>query len=189
MNVIKKIQVGAQTKHQRITISKGCIVRSVADINNNIFIWYQGPAEPSSFIEMDIHVLQTSDVVPENTNFVGTVQHVKSGHLSVRHIYYGQQHIIEQGIVKDYFGIPIPPNTRGILYLCSYFYTKPARLIVEVARYYDNQTDAIEAYANIPNPASQLAMGKDWDTFKKELKALHDRMNDPEWVKELGNTL
>lgn len=54
-------------------------------------------------------------------------------------------------------GNEIDPLTRGLVYLCEYRY--PKLVVVSELQFVDPYI-ALEAYANIPNPASQLARGK-----------------------------
>lgn len=88
--------------------------------------------------------------------------------------------------MKTFLGKDIKEDTLGILYLCRYNYDL---LTIEVGRelQFNNGFDALNAYANIPNPESQMASGKDRDSFLKDLKELHSKLEDEEWVKQLAD--
>jgi len=79
-------------------------------------------------------------------------------------------------------GIDIPVTTRGVLYLCLLTETK---LIVKNTILFENASDALNAYANIPNPESQVEMGATFDELIVNLQRLHQNMKDPKWIKEL----
>ena len=82
----------------------------------------------------------------------------------------------------------ISETTRGIIYLCEYNYKlKTIRVLLEIQ--YKKASDALDAYANTPNPESQLAMGNSKEAFEKELTLLHYRLNDPKWVAGLYDCL
>jgi len=83
---------------------------------------------------------------------------------------------------------PIKEDTRGILYLCHY---DPQFRTIEVLRelQFTSEFKALEAYANIPNPESQIASGATQEELKKDLIQLHRRLNDPDWVRDLENYL
>lgn len=90
--------------------------------------------------------------------------------------------------MKTITGNEIPDACRGLLYLCEYDTYKPElKVIGEIA--YKSSSDALEGYSNIPNPASQLAIGNSKEEFEMELNRLHDKMNNPEWVRDLGEYL
>ena len=88
--------------------------------------------------------------------------------------------------MKTILGTEIPTNIKGVLYLCEFDGTS-----LEVKReiLFESSFDALECYANIPNPESQLATGKTYDILSYELNCLHRNMKDPEWLKELENYL
>ena len=90
--------------------------------------------------------------------------------------------------MKTFLGTKILESTLGILYLCEYNYTnKTIRVRSELQ--FNNAGTALNAYANIPNPESQLAMGKDKVEFEKDLNELHAKLNNPTWVEELAEYL
>ena len=85
-------------------------------------------------------------------------------------------------------GTDIPITTRGILYLCDYNYrTCSLKVLREIL--FDEAFDALEAYANIPNPESQVAMGGDFNELIREVHKLHQKMHDHKWLKQLGEAL
>ena len=90
--------------------------------------------------------------------------------------------------MKTWLGHEIPENILGILYICNY-HSKDNTLEVVHEIGFLSAFDALEAYANIANPESQMASGKDKESFEKDLQKLHDHLNDPEWVKELSGYL
>lgn len=83
---------------------------------------------------------------------------------------------------------PVNPNTLGILYLCEYTYN-PASIKVLREIQFESPSLALEAYSNIPNPESQLALGNTQTELFKELDSLHNNLNNPKWVKELAEYL
>ena len=83
-------------------------------------------------------------------------------------------------------GTEVPITTRGILYLCE---IEGDVLNVKGELITDEAFNALEAYANIPNPESQLVIGKSFDELMIKLNRLHDCMKSPEWVEELRQTL
>ena len=88
--------------------------------------------------------------------------------------------------MRDLLGQKINENIRGIVYLCEYDNFK---LIPYKALHFRNAFDAIEAYANTPNPPSQIARGNSKEKFQKEVELLHRNMKNIEWQKELSEYL
>lgn len=85
-------------------------------------------------------------------------------------------------------GFETKPETRGILYLCEYDHEfKTIEVVNE--RQYASTGDALNAYANIPNPESQIATGGTREEFEQDLKKLHTRLDNPQWVRELAGYL
>lgn len=89
---------------------------------------------------------------------------------------------------KTFLGEDIHPDTLGIVYLCKYDFNAPS---IKVTRELQFKTpfEALEAYANIPNPESQMASGKTQEEMLKQLDSLHKNLNDPEWVAKLAEYL
>ena len=88
--------------------------------------------------------------------------------------------------LQTFLGNDIPLNTRGILYLCDY---DPIALTLTVDHelLFTSAFEALEAYANVPNPESQLVTGKDYNELILELNRLHENMKNPVWLRELGD--
>jgi len=82
----------------------------------------------------------------------------------------------------------IPDNTRGIVYLCDFTH-EPPTIKVTKELLFTSSYDALEAYSNIPNPASQIVRGADKESLYKELTALHANLNNPKWVESLTQYL
>ncbi len=90
--------------------------------------------------------------------------------------------------MKTKLGAAIPEKTRGILYLCEYDYDKETiKVVREIIC--ESSFMALELYANIRNPESQLVQGKTYDDLITELVKLHCNLDDPKWVAELKEYL
>ena len=89
---------------------------------------------------------------------------------------------------KTILGKRIPETTRGILYICIFDNVNLSLTVVNELFFID-QFIALEAYANIPNPESQLVTGNSYEDLCKELEILHNDMKDKDWLLELKNTL
>ena len=78
----------------------------------------------------------------------------------------------------------IPIETRAVLYICK---VNPKKLTIEVIQsiLFDRILWALEAYANIRNPESQLVTAKSYDELCEKLNALHVNMKSRKWVEEL----
>ena len=90
--------------------------------------------------------------------------------------------------MKTFLNEDIAETTLAILYLCQYNYEDKTILVCRAIQF-DNEFDALQAYANIPNPESQMASGNNKESFERELWKLHQQLEHPEWVKELANYL
>ena len=90
--------------------------------------------------------------------------------------------------MNTFLNEPIKADTLGILYLCKYEYNPPSIIVVREIQF-DNTFDAIVAYSEIRNPESQVATGYNQVQLFKELEQLHSNLNNPEWVKNLGEYL
>jgi hypothetical protein len=90
--------------------------------------------------------------------------------------------------LQTILGTDIPLSTRGILYLCRF---NPIAMTIRVVgeKLCDSGWLALELYANIPNPESQLVTGKTYDELITKLHKLHEDMKDKNWLKELYETL
>ena len=82
----------------------------------------------------------------------------------------------------------IPKNIRGILYLCKFDREK---LTIKVEREIlcSNAFDALNLYAEIPNPESQLVTSPTYEGLCESLEILHKNMKDKTWLKELSECL
>lgn len=91
-------------------------------------------------------------------------------------------------LVKTLDGKEIPEWVRGILYICKYDHKGPS---IEVlgSIFYPTASSALEAYANIPNPESQMVSARTYEDLISNLKMKHLAFKDPEWLRMLGETL
>jgi len=95
---------------------------------------------------------------------------------------------LKNQVVVTFAGTIIPESVRGLLYICQYDYvTKTIEVCNAIA--FDRAYDALQAFANIPNAESQLAMGGTREEFVADLTKLHDNLNNPDWVRELADYL
>lgn len=85
-------------------------------------------------------------------------------------------------------GTDVPVEARGILYLCKYERSAPSITVMREG-IYKSASDALNAYANIPNPESQLVTGKTYNELVSNLHILHKNMEDKEWLEELGDCM
>jgi len=90
--------------------------------------------------------------------------------------------------MKTFLNEEIKPNTLGILYLCQYNYNPPSIKVVREIQF-ESPFAALEAYANIPNPESQMVSGKTQVELFSQLESLHKNLNNPKWVEELADYL
>ena len=90
--------------------------------------------------------------------------------------------------MKTKLGSEVPKSCKAILYLCDFDY-KNMKLKVIGERAYNNTFDGLQAYANIPNPESQLVTGKNYFDLCKNLEILHKNMEDKKWLKMLSEAL
>jgi len=90
--------------------------------------------------------------------------------------------------MKTFLGNEIQENTLGILYLCEYNY-KDNTMKVGTVIEFEESFQALQAYATIRVPESQLAIGQTREKFEHELESLHNKLNDPKWVKRLAEYL
>jgi len=92
--------------------------------------------------------------------------------------------------MKTILGTAIPETTRGVLYLCHFnFLVDPPRLTVMREILCDSASRALELYANIPNPASQVATGRTYEKLCDELELLHSNMTKKEWLNDLARCI
>lgn len=90
--------------------------------------------------------------------------------------------------MKTITGVEIPEGKKGIVYLCKYDYdTYDLKVIAYML--FDSPMEALNAYANIKNPESQIAYETKNYSFKEQLESLHNMMNNLEWRKQLADCL
>lgn len=94
--------------------------------------------------------------------------------------------------LQTILGTDVPLETRSILYLAEIQYLPLDSLAINKPRikitkeiFFKNRWDGINAYSNIPNPASQLIEGNTYDELIKNMHTMHKHLNDPEWVDSL----
>lgn len=90
--------------------------------------------------------------------------------------------------MKTLLGTEIPANVRGIVYLCKFDH-KELTITVISEIMCQSPFYALEVYANIPNPESQLATGGTHEEMCEKLEKLHKRMKDKIWLKDLSECL
>jgi hypothetical protein len=61
---------------------------------------------------------------------------------------------------------------------------KPNKWVNTGIRYYNNGINALEAYANTPNPASQLVEGTTPEELKNEIEKMLVNYSDEKWLEE-----
>lgn len=90
--------------------------------------------------------------------------------------------------MKTLLGTEIPELTRGVIYLC-FFNHKNNTITVENELFCDSPGFALDLYAEIPNPESQIAIGDTHEKLCEELQRLHERLEDPVWLEILSEML
>lgn len=90
--------------------------------------------------------------------------------------------------METLLGTGIPKTVQGLVYLCEYNY-HTENITINRELFYTTQRGALEAYANIPNPESQIAKGSTHGKFLISLRKLHKNMQDPKWLKLLGELI
>jgi len=85
-------------------------------------------------------------------------------------------------------GTEITEDIRGIVYLC-YFDHDKMTLTVCNSILCQSTSKALNLYANIPNPESQLVMGDTYEELITNLNKLHEDIKDPVWLEELSNCI
>ena len=84
--------------------------------------------------------------------------------------------------IKTLLGTTIPETTRGILYLCHFI---DGTITVTNEVLCDSAGLALNLYAEIPNPESQVVMGKTHEELIANLTILHENMKNEYWLKQL----
>jgi len=83
-------------------------------------------------------------------------------------------------------GTEISENIRGIVYLC-HFENMTLTVCSEILC--ESAGKTLNLYANIPNPESQLIMGKSFEELITNLNKLHEDIKDPVWLEELSQCI
>jgi len=86
------------------------------------------------------------------------------------------------------FGTLLKIDTRGVVYLCDY-YPETKTLIPTEEKLFDSWKDALDYYADTPNPASQIAYGDTYQSLEASLAFLHINMADKQWQEDLAEVL
>jgi hypothetical protein len=90
--------------------------------------------------------------------------------------------------MKTLLGTKIPENILGVFYVCNYVADHMDPTIDVAAEVlFEDPGAALNAFAETPNPESQLATGATHDLMLRELEMLHKRMSDPIWLEELAD--
>lgn len=109
--------------------------------------------------------------------------------LALTCIPYGYKYWEEvPNLVKSILGVSISLDVKGIVYLCVFNESDLTITVVKELFFY-TAFQALDAYANIPNPESQLVTGKTYEELCTNLETLHKNMKDKEWLKNLAETL
>lgn len=83
-------------------------------------------------------------------------------------------------------GNEIPEDVRAIFMICE---LREDKLKCIAERFCTDKAVALEYYANVPNPESQLVAGETYEELITELKALKKKWNTPEFTKQLKATI
>ena len=86
------------------------------------------------------------------------------------------------------FGTSLKIDTRGVVYLCDYD-PETKTLIPTEEKLFDSWKDALNYYADTPNPASQIAYGDTYQSLEASLAFLHVNMTDKQWQEDLAEVL
>jgi hypothetical protein len=86
------------------------------------------------------------------------------------------------------FGTSLKIDTRGVVYLCDYD-PETKTLIPTEEKLFDSWKDALNYYADTPNPASQIAYGDTYQSLEASLAFLHINMADKQWQEDLAEVL
>jgi len=90
--------------------------------------------------------------------------------------------------MKTKLGAEIPQDIRGIVYFCELDWDKNT-LTVRREVLCKSAFEALNLYANIPNPESQMVKGASYQELCDNLERLHKEIDDPVWVDELKEHL
>ena len=94
--------------------------------------------------------------------------------------------------LQTILGTDIPVKCRAILYLCDLHFNVRKdeyefRVIAE--RFYENSFDGLQAYANTPNPESQLITGEGFDDMIVNLQRTHQLFTNQNWLRQLSESI
>lgn len=84
-------------------------------------------------------------------------------------------------------GIPIGEDIRAILYLCDFSDRKELKVISTLQ--FQDSFRAINTYAEIPNPESQLIIGATYEELCKNLELQHSLMANKHWLELLNESI
>ena len=84
-------------------------------------------------------------------------------------------------MIKTKLGAEIPENIRGVFYICEL--EDDIKVLNEILC--ESSSEALNLYSNIPNPESQLVMGRTHKELLIEVDKLNHDLDDPKWVTEL----
>jgi hypothetical protein len=90
--------------------------------------------------------------------------------------------------MRTILGTEIPKEIRGILYLCHYDYFENTLTVIKEILC-KSAGVALDLYANIPNPESQVVLDETYEGLCNQLEFLHKHMKDKKWLKQLSNQL
>ena len=90
--------------------------------------------------------------------------------------------------LQTILGTDIPIITRGIVYLGKFNY-EDLTLTIIGERFYRTQSDALHAYADTPNPESQMVSGGTFNILITNLFELHKQMKTKEWLENLAASI
>lgn len=90
--------------------------------------------------------------------------------------------------MKTVLGNELPENIRGVLYICEYDKFKPSITVI-AEMLFEDAWEALNAFAEIPNPESQLITAPTFEMLCERLERLHTNMVDMDWLVELGYCL
>lgn len=89
--------------------------------------------------------------------------------------------------MKTKLGKEIEPWVRGIVYVCDFSNRRDLKVIGELL--FHDQLDALTAYSEIPNPESQIVLGKTHEDVLAGIERLHKFMSDSKWLNDLSESI
>ena len=85
--------------------------------------------------------------------------------------------------LQTYLGKDIPLGTLGILYICD-LTANELKVVNEI--FFECPGRALDTYANVMNPESQLMCGNTYDELIEEVHKLHKSMKNPKFIEHLN---